>query len=77
MSTDRWLTKVIATTVCLLALAVTVTACVMFLNQMAVPDPLDRLATLLLGGLLGRLTTDKPHEPVQVQSVEPEEPADL
>ena len=73
MSSDKWLTRAIATTVCLLALAVTVTACVMFLQQMAVPDPLDRLVTLLLGGLLGRLTTSKQDEPVQVQAVEPED----
>lgn len=66
MTTDRWLTRLIAATVCGMAVLVTVTACVLFFREVAVPDPLDRLVTFLLGGLVGRLTSSKSDGAVEV-----------
>jgi hypothetical protein len=66
MTTDRWLTRLIAATVCALTVLVTMTACVLFFREVAVPDPLDRLVTFLLGGLVGRLTSSKTDEPLAV-----------
>lgn len=71
MTTDRWLTRLIAVTVCAVTVLVTVTACALFFRQVAVPDPLDRLVTFLLGGLVGRLTSSKTEEPLPVTVEEP------
>lgn len=70
MTGDRWITRLIAVTVCVLATTVTATACWLFTQQMDVPDPLDRLVTFLLGGLVGRLTASSTRDPLPV-SVEP------
>lgn len=75
MSGDRWITRLIAITVCVLATSVTMTACYLFTQEIAVPDPLDRLVTFLLGGLVGRLTASSTKEPQDVQVVNmPEDP---
>ncbi len=71
MTTDRWLTRLIAATVCGMAVLVTMTACVLFFREVAVPDPLDRLVTFLLGGLVGRLTSSKTDEPIAVVDATP------
>ena len=85
MTTDRWLTRLVALTVCAMAVLVTVTACTLFFREVAVPDPLDRLVTFLLGGLVGRLTTSRgdqgptevvtpPGEALDVDPVRSEDP---
>lgn len=70
MNADRWITRLIAITVCTLSVCVTVTACVLFFRQVAVPDPLDRLVTFLLGGLVGRLTASSSKDPLPVVPVD-------
>lgn len=62
MNSDRWLTRLFGATVCLIAVGVTTTACVLFFREVAVPDPLDRLVTFVLGALTGRLTSSKSPE---------------
>jgi hypothetical protein len=64
MSNDTIITRLIGFTLCGLAVLVTMTACWLFLQEVAVPDPLDRLVTFLLGALVGRLTNKTNDEPV-------------
>lgn len=62
MTTDKWLSRLFGITVCALAVMVTMTACWLFLQHTAVPDPLDRLVTFLLGALVGRITSSRSAE---------------
>lgn len=57
MTSDVLLVRIVGITVCLLALASVVAMVVADLMGQAIAEPLDRLAYLLAGGLLGALTT--------------------
>lgn len=57
MTSDRLLVRLVGATVCLLAVLAVVAMVAADLTGQAIADPLDRLAYLLAGGLLGALTT--------------------
>lgn len=57
MTSDLWLTRVVGLTVCSSALLVVASIVVAGFRGDGVPDLVGQLALLLLGGLLGALTT--------------------
>ena len=67
MTSDRWLTRLVGLTVCVSAMAVVLSIVIAGFRSAAVPDLVGQLALLLLGGLLGALTTRLTgNEPVEV-----------
>ena len=57
MSSDLWLTRLVGLTVCLSAFLVVLSIVVAGYRGDAVPELVGQLALLILGGLLGALTT--------------------
>ena len=57
MTSDRWLTRLVGLTVCGSAMAVVLSVVIAGFRDATVPDLVGQLALLLLGGLLGALTT--------------------
>lgn len=62
MITDKWLSRLFGVTVCLLAVMASMTFCALVLREIAVPDPLDRFLTFLVGALVGRITGSRTAE---------------
>jgi hypothetical protein len=52
---DRVTKQLIICTVCLIAVLVTITMCYLAIQAVGIPDQIDRLATLLVGALVGSL----------------------
>jgi len=70
---DRTTKQLIILTICLIAATVVYTICKLSLRETPIPDQLDRLATLLVGGLLGSLVKTgvdslKPSEPMEIKA---------
>lgn len=57
MDTDKWLTRLIAGTVCLLAVLMVLTACWQVLNGYEADKNIHDLTYLIVGGLLSQVTT--------------------
>lgn len=57
MTSDRWLVRCVGLTVCLVTVLAVVSIAVAAFRGVPIADPVDRLAFLLAGGLLGALTT--------------------
>lgn len=74
MISDRWLARLVGLTVCASALLVVLSIVVAAFRGDAVPELVGQLALLILGGLLGALTTRlSGTEPVEVTNI-PGEP---
>lgn len=82
ISGDRLTKQLIVWTVCATSLILVMTMCRMSMSGAGVPDPIDRLATLVIGamiGWIGKTSVDKAigsDEPVQVQTP-PNEPLEV
>lgn len=71
---DRRTKQMIVLTVCACGIVLVSTMCYLGVRGIGVPDPIDRLATLIVGGLLGWLgktaadaiKDDGPKEPIEV-----------
>ena len=67
MTSDRWLARLVGLTVCVSAMAVVLSIVIASYRGNAVPELVGQLALLILGGLLGALTTRLTGaEPVEV-----------
>lgn len=72
MTTDRGLTRLIAITVCILALVAVVTEAILVGQGKQIPDPFAQLAALIVGALLGRLTTSRGNLDDPAPAVDPD-----
>ena len=67
MTSDRWLARLVGLTVCVSAMAVVLSIVIASYRGAVVPELVGQLALLILGGLLGALTTRLTGaEPVEV-----------